>query len=439
MASLLASAFPALENEPNDKEAAMGLNKRQFLTGAAGLGAAGLTFAAAQESPSPAPITPNLAKNAKPIGREERLRRLAKLQMLMRENDVGMTVIEPGAAMIYFTGLRWWRSERPTLVLIPAEGQVGVVTPYFEEPSVQETIGVSAVVRTWHENEDPFAVVRSFATEWKADERKVAIEETVRFFVANGVGEALPGARIVSGAPLTQACRMVKSPAELALMQTANDITLAAYKDVAATVAPGMTSAEVSALMSERTRAYGGDVQFSMVLLNEASAYPHGTNTPQTVKEGGIILMDCGCAVHDYESDVSRTFVLGEPTAKQKEVFATVKRGQEIALETARIGVEAGAVDRAVRSFYAERGWGPGYKTPGLSHRLGHGIGLEGHEPINLVENERTTLEAGMCFSNEPGLYTFGEFGVRLEDCFTMTEAGPKLFTPLSPSITQPV
>jgi Xaa-Pro dipeptidase len=420
----------------------MGIDKRQFLMGAAGFGLAGLGTAAAQDGPAKkpqGPVTPNLAKDAKPISREERLRRLAKLQKLMRENDIGMLVIEPGAAMIYFTGLRWWRSERPTLALVPAEGQVGIVTPYFEQPSVEETVGVPATVRTWHENEDPFAVVRGFANDWKATERKVAMEESVRFFVANGIGGALPSALIVPGAPLTRACRMVKSPAELALMQTANDITLAAYKDVAAAVRPGMTSKEVSTLMSERTRAYGGEVQFSMVLLNEASAYPHGTSAPQTVKEGGIILMDCGCAVHDYESDISRTFVIGEPTTKQEEVFATVKRGQEIALEHARIGAEAGAVDRAVRAFYAERGWGPGYKTPGLSHRLGHGIGLEGHEPINLVESERTKLQAGMCFSNEPGLYTFGEFGVRLEDCFYMTEAGPRLFSPLAPSITQPV
>jgi Xaa-Pro dipeptidase len=325
------------------------------------------------------------------------------------------------------------------LLLVPAEGEPGVVTPYFEQPSVEETIIVPAAVRTWHENEDPFAVAASFAKDWKAASGRVGMDETARFFVADGMARALPAATVVPGAPAIRACRMIKSPAELALMQHATDITIAAYRDVFAGIEPGMSSGEVSALMSERTRAYGGEVQFSMVLLNEASAYPHGTASPQTVKKGGMVLMDCGCAVHGYESDVSRSFVLGEPTKKQREVFATVKRGQEIALEKAQVGVEAGAVDRAVRRYYESEGWGPGYRTPGLSHRLGHGIGMEGHEPINLVENETTKLAPGMCFSNEPGLYTFGEFGLRLEDCFTVTEEGPKLFSGLQPSLTRPV
>ncbi|MCQ8185162.1 M24 family metallopeptidase [Parvularcula maris] len=412
-------------------------SRRNVLAGTGGLAALSLaapgsSFALNQKASRPTgPGTP-----PPPISREERLARLAKLQAEMKARGVGMMVIEPGASMVYFSGLRWWRSERPTLLLVPAEGRPGIVTPYFEEPSIQETVGVPAEVRTWHENEDPFAVAASFAKDWKAAGGKIGIEETARFFVADGIAKALPGAETVPGAPMVRACRMIKTPAELALMQHATDVTMAAYRDVFAAIAPGMTSGEVSALMSERTRAYGGDVQFSMVLLNEASAYPHGTSAPQEVREGGIVLMDCGCAVHDYESDVSRTFVLGEPTKKQREVFATVKRGQEIALEEAQVGVEAGAVDRAVRRYYESLGWGPAYRTPGLSHRLGHGIGMEGHEPINLVESETTKLAPGMCFSNEPGLYTFGEFGVRLEDCFTVTEDGPKLFSGLQASLT---
>ena len=411
----------------------MRISKRDFIAGSAGLaGAAFLPSVARGTATGDAAIPA-------PISRAERLARLARVQELMRAQNVRMLVIEPGAAMIYFTGLRWWRSERPTLALVPAEGDVGVVTPYFERPSVAETLGVPATIRTWHENEDPFAVVASFARDWGAADARIGMDETVRFFIADGVRRAVPSARIVPGAPMIRACRMIKSPAELALMQAATDVTIAAYRDVAAAIAPGMDARDVSTLMSERTRAHGGNPQFSMVLLNEASAYPHGTDAPQKVREGGIILMDCGCAVHDYESDVSRTWVIGEPTRKQTEVWRTVRRGQELALETAMPGVEAGAVDRRVRSYYESLGWGPGYRTPGLSHRLGHGIGMEGHEPINLVESETTRLAPGMCFSNEPGLYTFGEFGVRLEDCFTVTEDGPKLFSGLQPSIASPV
>ncbi|GGY49514.1 M24 family metallopeptidase [Parvularcula lutaonensis] len=414
----------------------MDVSKRDLMKGA-GLVAAGSMVPIAASAPAKAADI-DLTKDAKPISREERMARLAKLQNEMRKRNVRMLVIEPGASMVYFTGLRWWRSERPTLALIPAEGEVGIVTPFFEQPSVEETIGVPASIRTWHENEDPFRVVKSYADDWKVGRGKVGIEETARFFVADGVRNALKG-KIVPGAPMVRACRMIKSPAELALMQTATNVTMAAYKDVFEAIEPGMSARDVSNLMSDRTRAYGGDVQFSMVLLNDASAYPHGTGTPQEVKEGGIILMDCGCAVHDYESDVSRTFVLGEPTARQREVWQTVKRGQEVALENAVVGTPAGDVDRAVRQYYESLGWGPRYQTPGLSHRLGHGIGMEGHEPINLVENETMELQPGMCFSNEPGLYSFGEFGVRLEDCFVVTEDGPQLFSALSPSITQPV
>lgn len=414
----------------------MTISKRDFLrTAAAATVGAGLLRASASASDD----VPNLAAAAAPISQAERLARLAKVQGLMQAQNVRMLVIEPGASMVYFSGLRWWRSERPTLLLIPAEGEVGIVTPFFEEPSVRETVGVPASVRTWHENEDPFEVVRTYAEDWGALEAQIGVDETARFFVADGVRRALPSASVVPGAPMIRGCRMFKSPAELALMQTATDITLAAYRDTFERIEVGMTQREVSMLMSERTRLYGGDVQFSMVLLNEASAYPHGTSQPQTVREGGIILMDCGCAVHDYESDVSRTFVLGEPTKKQREVWDTVKSGQELALEAAVVGAEAGSVDRQVRSYYESLGWGPRYATPGLSHRLGHGIGMEGHEPINLVESETTLLAPGMCFSNEPGLYTFGEFGVRLEDCFVVTEDGPKLFSGLQPSITQPV
>jgi len=204
-------------------------------------------------------------------------------------------------------------------------------------------------------------------------------------------------------------------------------------------VRAGMTQGDIADLMDATSAKMGGPPEFSLVLLNEASAYPHGSHQPQAVREGSVILMDCGAQVHGYQSDISRSWVYGEPSARQRKVWETVRRGQDIALETARIGAPVGAIDDAVRAFYVREGWGPGYRLPGLSHRTGHGIGLDGHESPYLVHGDATPLAEGMCFSDEPGLYIPGEFGIRLEDCWHMTASGPKLFTPLAKSIDQPV
>jgi Xaa-Pro dipeptidase len=200
-----------------------------------------------------------------------------------------------------------------------------------------------------------------------------------------------------------------------------------------------MQAADIGNLMDSATVALGGSPEFSLVLLNEASAYPHGSNQPQSIRDGSIVLMDCGCTVHGYQSDISRTWVVGEASPRQRKVWNTVKRGQEIALETAIPGAPVGKIDDAVRRYYESEGWGPGYRLPGLPHRTGHGIGLDGHEPAYLVHGDDTPLSAGMCFSDEPGIYIPGEFGVRLEDCWRMTAGGPQTFTPLAKSIDQPV
>ena len=380
----------------------------------------------------------DMTQNSVPINVDERLARVARAQQLMQDNNVKALLLEAGSALIYFTGVRWRRSERFTGAVIPAEGDIAFVTPYFEEPSVRESMTFGDDVRTWHEHENPFDLVTGILADRGVRSGNLAIEETVRHFISDGVQRSAPSLSLVSGMPTTRGCRMYKSPAEIALMQTANDVTMAAYRYVHDNIEASMSPGDVSTMMSNATRALGGNVQFSGVLLNEASAYPHGTSQPQTLKAGGIILMDCGCAVHDYESDISRTWVFGEPTNKQRDVWNTVKQGQELAMETAEIGAPAGKVDDVVRAFYESKGYGPGYATPGLSHRLGHGIGMDGHEPVNFVHGEETELAAGMCFSNEPGIYIFGEFGVRLEDCLYMTDDGPKLFSALSPSIDKP-
>ena len=413
----------------------MGVYRRAMLAGAAGLAAASALGA----SKSAAEGLASMVAGATPISAAERAARIAKAQGLMKSRGLSALVIEPGASLTYFTGVRWWRSERVTAAILPVEGEPLIVTPHFEEPSVRESLAVPAEVRVWQEDEDPAAVATDWLRQRKLARGRIGVEETVRFFVHDGLARRLPDVAFVSGADVVRGCRMIKSPAEIALMQLAADVTVAAYRHTHGKVERGMSQAEIAAIMDQATRALGGRPEFSMVLIGESAAYPHGSEKPQVVREGEVVLMDCGCTVEGYQSDISRTFVFGEPTAEQRRVWSQVARGQQIAFETAQIGVAAGAVDDAVRRYYETLDYGPRYGLPGLSHRTGHGIGLEGHEPINFVHGEPTRLAAGMCLSNEPGLYLPGKFGVRLEDCIHMTGAGPRWFSTPPSSIDRPM
>lgn len=357
----------------------------------------------------------------------------------MEQSKVAALIVEPGSTLEYFTGVRWPRSERITLAIVPARGEVLVVTPAFEEPSVRETLQVGGEVLPWNEHESPIQRIVQALRDRVAVSGAVAVESTVRFFIVDGIRQASNSYQLISADPLVRACRLFKSPAELALMQLANTVTLEALRIVHARVESGMNSATIAALMDRSTVALGGSPEFSLVLLNEASAYPHGSLQVQAVREGSVILMDCGCTVHGYQSDISRTWVFGQASARQRKIWNTVKRGQQIALETAKIGIPTGAIDDAVRGYYEREGFGPGYKLPGLSHRTGHGIGLDGHEPAYLVHGDSTALQPDMCFSDEPGIYIPGEFGIRLEDCWRMTASGPQLFTPLAKSLDEPI
>ena len=381
----------------------------------------------------------SLTMAARPISKQERQARLAKVQGLMSEQKIRALLIEPGSSLEYFTGIQWHRSERTTLAVIPASGSVMVVTPAFEEPSVRETLDVGGDVHPWDEHESPFEKIVQCLRDRSIDSGTIAAESTMRFFIIAGVRQVSASYEVVPADAIVRACRLLKSPAELALMQIANDVTIAALKVVHSQAAKGMTQKDVAELMTKTTVRLGGAPEFSLTLLNDASAYPHGSVKPQAIHEGSVILMDCGCTVFGYQSDISRTWVYGEPTAKQRKVWATVKQGQELALESAKLGTPVGAIDDAVRGFYEKQGWGPGYHLPGLPHRTGHGIGLDGHEPPYLVHGDSTPLAAGMCFSDEPGLYIPGEFGIRLEDCWYMTASGPKTFTPLAKSIDDPI
>ena len=427
----------------------MNITKRAFLK-ASGASLASLSFAGTAiagsnhaDNESPAKSTTKklapIAGSVKPISKTERLQRIAKAQKLMQQLDIAAMVLEPGAAMDYFSGIQWWRSERLTAVVIPREGNVAVVCPFFEEPSVRESLAVSDDIRVWQEHESPFVLIKQILADAGINKGKIAFENSVRYFVMSGLMAELSNMQHVSAEPVTRGCRMYKSQHELELMHKANEVTLLAYAHVWSKLELGMSQGDVKSLMKNAQTQLGGKGAWNMALFNQASAYPHGTKQKQTLTEGSIVLMDCGCNVHGYQSDISRTFVFGEPSKRQREVWQTVRQGQQVAFEQANIGVQAGSVDDAVRKLYQTKGFGPGYKLPGLSHRTGHGIGMEGHESVNFVHGETEILKPGMCFSNEPGIYIQGEFGVRIEDCIYMTKNGPQWFTMPPSSLDEPI
>lgn len=415
------------------------VSRRAFLgyTAAGGALALGTEAAATGAAPAVPGLSP-LTRGAQAISAEEHAARLAKVQDLMQHRGTAALLVESGSSLEYFTGIRWHRSERTTAAVIPAAGPVSVVTPFFEEPSIRETLRVPAEVRPWKEDESPFELLAGALHDHAPPQGPLAVEATTRYFIIERLG-ATSGRQIVPGEELVRGCRMLKSPSELALLQAANDVTITALRHVHGRIQSGMQGSDILGLMVAATNALGGTHEFSLVLLNEASAYPHGSLKPQQVREGSVILIDTGCSVHGYQSDISRSWVFGTPSRRQRELWDTVKRGQELALETAKLDAPVGAIDRAVRDLYEHLGWRKDYGLPGLSHRTGHGIGMDVHEAPYLVRNDTTPLQAGMCFSDEPGLYVPGEFGIRLEDCWHMTAGGPKLFTPLARSLEQPI
>jgi Xaa-Pro dipeptidase len=370
-----------------------------------------------------------------PISEEERAGRIAKAQRLMVDNSIDAIFLDAGTSMFYYTGVRWGQSERMFGIVIPARGALGIVTPAFEEERARELIKFGDDVRPWQEHESPYELVAGILRDRGVRAGTVGMEERVRFFLFDGIRKEMPGTRFVSADLVTIGCRVIKSAAELALMQRANDITVAAYKAAIATLYEGMLREEFSsnaAAAHERLGASGGiGAQFG-----EASAYPHGSSKPQALREGDIVLMDGGCSVDGYRSDISRTIVFGEPTQRQRDVWDLELQAQDAALAAAGPGVPCEDVDAAARQVIVDGGFGPGYRY--FTHRVGHGIGLDGHEWINLVRGNKTPMQPGMCFSNEPGIYIYGEFGVRLEDDMYVTEDGANLFTEQSPSIGQP-
>jgi Xaa-Pro dipeptidase len=415
------------------------LNRRTMLgTGAAMVATTLLTRGSAAWSAVQAAAELKPLTLPPPISRAERIARLARAKALMRRNGIAAVLVESGPSLDYFTGIQWWRSERLTGVVIPASGDPIIVTPFFERPTIEEMLAVPAEIRTWQEDEEPLKLVADFLRERGAARGPIGFEETNRYFLLDRLQKQLPKVRRVSANPVVRALRMIKSPAELALMQAAADIMTASLRYAGERTREGMSAAEIDAMIAAANKTLGSAYDGGLVLIGEASAYPHGSDKPHIVRRGEPVLLDCTCSVHGYQADISRTFVVGEPSSEVRKVWEQMRRGQDIAMAAARVGAPAGSVDDAVRRTYESWGYGPRYKLPGTSHRTGHGIGMEVHEPINLVHGETTPLAPGMCFSNEPGIYIPGKWGVRLEDCFHMTATGPQWFTTPPPSIDQP-
>jgi len=429
------------------------ISRRRFLevgSVTAGLAAAPHSLMAAAAEKDDASLPPSLAQlksrkgEASPITREERHERQQRARQLMTENALDAILLMEGTSLRYFTGVRWWGGERTFALVLPAKGAAFYVCPAFEEGRAREQLsnapdGERADVRVWQEDESPYQRIAQGLQERGIAGGKIGIEETVRFVFADGIAKAASQATIVSATPVTAGCRMIKSAHEIALMRLASQVTLAAYEAVYRALRPGLTQREVSGLIDAAYRQLGFPGEAS-VMVDEYTAYPHGSTTPQVIREGSIMMIDDGCTVEGYQSDITRTFVLGKASGqagdKMKKVFEIVLRAQSAALAAARPGAECGSVDAAARKVITDAAFGPDYKY--FTHRLGHGLGMDGHEWPYLVRGNPTKLQANMTTSNEPGIYIRSEFGVRIEDDMHITENGAELFTPQTLSLEDP-
>ena len=414
--------------------------RREFLAGSS-------AFVVGAQLPQPIAALPSMKAQATPITADERRGRVEKARQLMAQRKIDAIMLTQGTSLTYFTAMRWGGGERLTACVIPQRGEPFFVCPAFEEDRAREQIalgpfgGGKADVRTWNEDESPYALVAAGLRDRGVAAGTLGIEETTKHVWSDSIARAAPQLTLVTATPVVAGCRMIKSPHEIELMRLASRATLTVYEAVYKALAPGMTQNTVSGLISDAYRRVGfpGDAS---VQVGEYTALPHGSIQPQTIREGSIVMIDDGCTVEGYQSDITRTFVLGKATDKQKRVFDIVKKAQTAALKAARPGVPLDAIDAAARKVITDAGYGPGFKF--FTHRVGHGIGMDGHEWPYLVKNnmfgweQTVTAEPHMTFSDEPGVYIRGEFGVRLEDDMHITENGAELFTPQSPSLETP-
>ena len=382
----------------------------------------------------------DMSAGAEPIAPSEYASRIKKAQALMSAQGMDALYLHAGSSLYYFTGTRWRGSERMVGALLLPTGAPAYIAPAFEEGTLQQFMTIKGDVLTWEEHESPYGLIREHLVANGTHTGIIGIDESSPFFVSDGIAQASPNFKLTNGAAITAACRMIKSPAELALMQRAKDMTLAVHEATASMLYAGITTDEVGTFIDAAHRKTGAPKgsYFKIILFGPDSSFPHGVKEAKTLDDGDMVLIDTGCQVHDYISDITRSYVFGEPSEKQREVWDAEKAAQAKAFDAAQLGVRCGDVDLAARKELDARGFGPGYKTPGLPHRTGHGIGLDIHEWPYLNWGDDTPLETGMCFSNEPMICLYGEFGVRLEDHFYMGSDGPVWFTQPSKSIDDP-
>ncbi len=403
------------------------MQRRNFIKG--GLLASTLSLKSSSAALAPIEFTP--------ISAEERKSRVAKAQKLMVEKNIQAIILDAGINMNYYTGISWHPSERSMLAVIPAKGEIHFICPAFEEDRFLEMAAVGTKVRTWEEDENPFSLTTSVLKNLGIQKGQIGIDEFCRFFIFDGLRKT-SNFQFVNADAITIPCRIIKSAAEIALMQKANDATVKAIQAGIAALSLGCTPRQISQKIAQAHTEQGAVHGFASVTFGVATSFPHGSSRKQILKNGDVVMLDCGCSVGGYESDITRTIVFGEPSEKQKQIWDLEKKAQQAGFEAAKLGVPAENVDHAARKVVVDAGFGPDYKMPGLPHRTGHGIGMSGHEWGNMVRGNKAPLEIGMCFSIEPTIAIPGEFGVRLEDCAYMTADGPKWFSKPSPSISEP-
>jgi Xaa-Pro dipeptidase len=382
----------------------------------------------------------NMRGDVPAIGVDERLRRIDKAQRLMREKGVDALWLDVSSSLTYFTGLKMGRSERCHGAVLPARGDIVYLSPAFEVEKLRTLISFGDKVAAWEEDEAPTALLIDTVRGFGAGGGVIALDEATPFFTFDGMRKAGNAFSFINGKEITAACRMIKSEHEIALMQTAKTITLEAQKAAARIMREGITTTEVQAFIAAAHRKLGseGDVSFNIVLFGEATAYPHGVPYPQSLREGDMVLIDTGAPVDGYLSDITRSYIFGEPSKRQRDIWNLEKAAQAAGFAAAKPGNRCEDIDVAARGVITAAGLGPGYATPGLPHRTGHGIGLDVHEWPYLVKGDRTVLQPGMTFSNEPMICIYGEFGVRLEDHILITEAGARWFTEPAHSVDDP-
>ncbi|MGQ4584543.1 M24 family metallopeptidase [Lysobacter sp. F60174L2] len=372
------------------------------------------------------------------IGREEYRQRIAQARRYMQEAALDACVIHAGANLRYFSGVAWGPTERLVAMVLFSDGLPVIVCPEFEVGSLRDAIRIDADLCTWQEHENPAESVAAIIRDKGCG--RIGADPLAPWFMVEAMQRALAGIQVGSAAVVTEPCRMRKSAAELALLQQAMEITLQVQQRAFESLRPGITTGQLRTFVDRTHRALGADggSTFCAIQFGAATAYPHGIAGEQSLRAGDLVLIDTGCQVQGYHSDITRTYVFGDPTDEQRATWQLERDAQQAAFDAVRVGATCESIDHAARSLLVRAGLGPDYRLPGLPHRTGHGIGLAIHEPAYLVPGDRTYLRTGMCFSNEPMIVIPGRFGIRLEDHFHVTEAGAAWFTAPSESITHP-